>query len=190
MREAGLRSGPATVLVCLLAALTGGSGGASAYAAEPLSGPALNRAVESRLSATRGQHPPAERPAEGSASAHRTTGVKAETGDLIVYGGQRYRLWGVAAPRLNEFGGLTSLRGLIGLIEGAATICTPAGMAVGGVPVARCRTGGKDLGALLVGRGFARDCPRQSRGTYAAAERRAIVDVAGGFELPDECRTD
>lgn len=42
----------------------------------------------------------------------------------------------------------------------------------------------------MVAGGFARDCPRQSRGNYSALERQAVVNVAGGFDLPPECVED
>lgn len=100
-----------------------------------------------------------------------------------------YRLWGVAAPTMSEFGGYTAMQGLAALIGSQTVICAPTkGVFRGGVQVARCRVAaGRDLSADMVRRGFARDCPRQSGATFASIERTALVDVAGGFKLPDEC---
>jgi endonuclease YncB( thermonuclease family) len=99
-----------------------------------------------------------------------------------------YRLWGVAAPPLSEFGGYTAMQGLAALIGSQTVICAPTKGFRGGLQTARCRVAlGRDLAADMVRRGFARDCPRQSSGTFAALERTALVDVAGGYKLPDEC---
>jgi endonuclease YncB( thermonuclease family) len=76
------------------------------------------------------------------------------------------------------------------LIAGNPVTCITTGQMADRLPLARCRVNGKDVAALLVAGGFARDCPRQSRGNYAALERQAVVNVAGGFDLPPECVED
>jgi endonuclease YncB( thermonuclease family) len=112
------------------------------------------------------------------------------SGDTIAVGTAIFRLWGIAAPAMNEFGGYTSMQGLIGLIDDQTVVCSPANLVVGGHQVGRCRVEDKDLSSIMVARGFARDCPRQSAGTYADLERQEISNVAGGFDLPQECLAD
>jgi micrococcal nuclease len=111
------------------------------------------------------------------------------SGDTLRLDQKTYRLWGIAAPPMDEFGGYTAMQGLAGLIGSRTVICAPKkGFFRGGLQAAQCRVaGGRDLAADLVRGGFARDCPRQSGATFAAIERTAVVDVAGGFKLPDEC---
>ncbi len=111
------------------------------------------------------------------------------SGDTLRISQKTYRLWGIAAPPMNEFGGYTAMQGLAALIGSRTVICAPKkGFFRGGLQAAQCRVaGGRDLAADLVRRGFARDCPRQSGATFAAIERTAVVDVAGGYKLPDEC---
>lgn len=111
------------------------------------------------------------------------------SGDTLRIKQTTYRLWGIAAPTMSEFGGYTAMQGLAGLIGSQTVICAPRkNFFRGGIQTAQCRVaGGRDLAADLVRAGFARDCPRQSGATFAAIERTAVVDVAGGFKLPDEC---
>jgi endonuclease YncB( thermonuclease family) len=109
-------------------------------------------------------------------------------GDTLRLNQTTYRLWGVAAPPMNEFGGYTAMQGLAALIGSRIVICAPRKDFRGGLQTAQCRVaGGHDLAAEMVRRGFARDCPRQSGAAFAAIERTAAVDVAGGYKLPDEC---
>lgn len=111
------------------------------------------------------------------------------SGDTLRINQTTFRLWGIAAPPMNEFGGYTAMQGLAALIGSQTVICAPRkGFFRGGLQTAQCRVAlGRDLAADLVRRGFARDCPRQSGATFAAIERTAVVDVAGGYKLPDEC---
>jgi endonuclease YncB( thermonuclease family) len=182
----------ARALLPLIAALALALVPAESRSQEAPAGAALNKAVAARLAA---QKKAAQKP-EGSPSALPPTAsvagvARAETGDTLAIGVQRFRLWGIAAPRLAEFGGHTSQQGLFALLNGGATACSATGaFARDGLPLARCLTGGRDLSMEMVRAGFARDCPRQSLGTHAAAEREAVVDVAGGFELPPECLDD
>jgi endonuclease YncB( thermonuclease family) len=111
------------------------------------------------------------------------------SGDTLRIKQTTYRLWGIAAPPMNEFGGYTAMQGLAALIGSQTVICAPRkGSFRRGLQTAQCRVaGGRDLAADLVRRGFARDCPRQSGATFASIERTAAADVAGGYKLPDEC---
>jgi endonuclease YncB( thermonuclease family) len=109
-------------------------------------------------------------------------------GDTLRIDQTSYRLWGIAAPPMNEFGGYTAMQGLAALIGSQTVICAPTKGFRGALRTARCRlASGRDLAADMVKRGFARDCPRQSGGTFAMIERTAVADVAGGYRLPDEC---
>ncbi len=118
------------------------------------------------------------------------TQVRARDGQSLMIGPVLYRLWGIAAPRMDEFGGYSSMQGLSTLIDEATVVCTPSGRSLDGIAVARCKVNGQDLSAAMVAHGWARDCPRQSAGTYAELERRIVVDVAGGFQVPPECQAD
>jgi endonuclease YncB( thermonuclease family) len=126
----------------------------------------------------------------GIARPESSMPIEAERGDVVNIAGQRYRLWGIATPQLNEYGGYTAAQQLRQLIAGNTVTCITTGQMAERLPLARCRVNGKDVAALLVAGGFARDCPRQSRGNYAALERQAVVNVAGGFDLPPECVED
>jgi endonuclease YncB( thermonuclease family) len=114
--------------------------------------------------------------------------ARAITGDTIRVQDKTFRLFGIVAPPMNEFGGYSSMQGLMALIGGRPVTCEPKTNYLRGQPVARCNVDRRDLSLDMVARGLARDCPRQSNGMFAPAERRAVVDVAGGFKLPDECQ--
>lgn len=116
--------------------------------------------------------------------------ARAASGDTLRIGPTLYRLWGIAAPRPDEFGGYTATQALMALVMDASVACVPTGTRLREVVVARCKVGERDLSAEMVRQGMARDCPRLSGGTYAALERQVIASVSGGFELPEECRAD
>ncbi|MDE1149995.1 MAG: hypothetical protein PW843_25870 [Azospirillaceae bacterium] len=118
------------------------------------------------------------------------TQIRAYDSDTLVVGPVMYRLWGIAAPAMNEFGGYSAMQGLIKLIYDTKIECAPTGQVINGVAVARCKVDGNDLSAQMVAGGYARDCPRQSAGTYAELERSSIINVAGDFDLPAECLAD
>mgnify|MGYP003365938445 CR=1 FL=1 len=114
--------------------------------------------------------------------------ARAASGDTVRIGTTLYHLWGIAAPRPDEFGGYTATQALMALVVDASVACALTGDRLGGVAVARCKVGERDLSAEMVRQGMARDCPRLSGGTYATLERQVIASVSGGFELPEECR--
>ena len=111
------------------------------------------------------------------------------SGDTLRVNQTTFRLWGIAAPTMSEFGGYTAMQGLAGLIASQIVICAPRkNFFRGGIQAAQCRVArGRDLAEDMVRKGLARDCPRQSGATFAVIERLAVVDVAGGFKLPEEC---
>lgn len=166
--------------------------GAGVWAQELPEGKSLNRALERRLAVRKQvELQSKEAPSNlGVTQSGASTSVEAERGDVLSVGGHRYRLWGVAAPAPNEFGGYTSAQELKRLLAGGRISCVTTGELADDLPLARCKVDGKDIAAIMVAGGFARDCPRQSRGTYAAVERGAVTDVAGGFDLPLECLED
>jgi len=105
-------------------------------------------------------------------------------GDTLEVAGVRVRLEGVAAPELSEAGGDAARVFLERLVEGRVVVCAPTGRRSRGRRVAVCRLDGRDLGEMVIAAGLARDCPRYSRGRYAAVEREA----AAGLPFPGYCQ--
>lgn len=115
-------------------------------------------------------------------------------GDTLDIGGIRLRLHGVDAPergqRCQDADGRDwacgdwSGRALREALREAALVCHDLGERTHGRIVARCDLDGQDLGALLVGAGVVRACPRyaarhpHSRG-YEQIESRAIARRVG-----------
>jgi endonuclease YncB( thermonuclease family) len=128
-------------------------------------------------------------PPEVTAKAAPTQ-IRAYDGGTLIVGPVMYRLWGIATPSMDAFGGYSAMQGLVKLVHDTQVACTPTGQTINNVQVARCKVDGRDLSAEMVAGGYARDCPRQSAGTYAELERGSIVNVAGGFDLPPECLAD
>lgn len=111
------------------------------------------------------------------------------------------RLQGIAAPEDNDVkrdpGGPESSANLRALVEGKEVVCKPDGTRTRGRPVAVCfvvdpYTGRfVDIGLYQVETGHARDCPRFSKGRYAAAEAKARAggrDLSAIYPLPVYCR--
>jgi endonuclease YncB( thermonuclease family) len=104
------------------------------------------------------------------------------------------RLQGIAAPEDNatkrDPGGPESAANLRALVEGKAVVCRPDGTKTRGRPVAVCYVGNTELGLHQVETGHARDCPRFSKGRYAAAEAKARAagrDLSAIYPLPGYC---
>lgn len=178
--------------------LVGALGGGASAAAQGLpTAEEINQALRRRLTADKQTKIRNGESADGAGGVQHgdAAQIGLERGDEVVVAGRRYRLWGVVAPAPNEYGGYTSAQQLKHLLDGKQASCVATGGTVGGgqfgfLPLARCRVDGKDVAALLAAAGYARDCPRQSRGFYAAQERSAIAMVGGGFDLPPECVDD
>ena len=127
--------------------------------------------------------------AERAPIVGRVTQVR--DGDTIEVEGQPIRLQGLAAPELRQPLGREAGRYLRGLILGRQVRCEPDGTRTFDRVVALCRLDGRDLGAIMVSQGLARDCERYSRGRYSAAEdaaRRAGAAIGRLYRLPGYCR--
>jgi micrococcal nuclease len=118
----------------------------------------------------------------------------AKDGDDVIVQGIDMRLQGIAAPedngRQRQPGGPEATANLQKLVGGKNIACTPDGTRARGRPVVTCMIGGVDVGQLQVEQGFARDCPRYSKGRYAAAEQRARAsgrDLSAIYRLPSYC---
>lgn len=118
----------------------------------------------------------------------------AKDGDDVIVQGIDMRLQGIAAPedngRKRQPGGPEATANLQKLVGGKNIACTPDGTKARGRPVVTCTIGGVDVGQLQVEQGFARDCPRYSKGRYAAAEQRARAsgrDLSAIYPLPSYC---
>ena len=93
-----------------------------------------------------------------------TTPAVAQTitdGDTIKLNGTTYRLWGIDAPETKQDcpdgwpAGRLATTHLQSLIAGRSVICERKDTDRYGRTVAVCRAGGEDLGAFLVGVGYA-----------------------------------
>jgi micrococcal nuclease len=118
----------------------------------------------------------------------------AKDGDDVIVQGIDMRLQGIAAPedngRQRQPGGPEATANLQKIVGGKSIACTPDGTKARGRPVVTCTVGGVDVGLLQVEQGFARDCPRYSKGRYAAAEQRARAsgrDLSAIYPLPTYC---
>lgn len=105
-------------------------------------------------------------------------------GDTIEIDGTRIRLAGVAAPERNEPGGPEATETLRQIIDGRPVRCSLTGERTYNRQVGTCWIDWQDIGAALIIRGKARDCPRYSDGTYALIE----PDAAKALPLPEYCR--
>lgn len=112
-------------------------------------------------------------------------------GDTIAIGSQRFRLNGVAAPESYEPGGRAATKWMQQYLAGRVVTCLPNGERSYNRLVAICRVGGRDVGAMIIRAGLARDCPRFSGGRYLADERAARAqgrDLSRRYILPGYCR--
>ena len=129
--------------------------------------------------------------APSAAAADRLAGrARVIDGDTIVVNGVRVRLKGIAAPEVarngkpGEPGGEEAKAFLVDLIEGEVVVCDLTGERTWGRPVAWCYRDGGDIAEAEIRAGLARDCPRHSKGRYAAIEQPA----AAGLPFPSYCR--
>lgn len=131
-------------------------------------------------------------------------------GETLEVSGRRVRLWGIDAPSRHQTcsrdGGVydcgqEAARYLEGLIAGRAVTCAPRGEHGVGPVIAQCEvtadcdpqddclTFRRDIGAWMVGGGWALDDPRSSDNEHAEqqwdAEQARLGLWAGEFSLPE-----
>lgn len=119
------------------------------------------------------------------------TVTKVRDGDTIEVEGVAVRLQGVAAPERRDPLGRRASEAMRAFVLGRRVVCRPDGTRSWDRIVALCELAGVDLGAYLIRRGLARDCPRYSLGRYAGLER-AVADRAPVhqlYALPAYCRS-
>jgi len=104
-------------------------------------------------------------------------------GDTVVVDGTPVRLNGVAAPEKHEPGGHEATEAMVRMIAGRLVTCDLNGQRTHDRMVGVCYVDGVDLGAMIIGAGRARDCPRFSGGRYAAVD----TDASRALPLPDYC---
>lgn len=123
-------------------------------------------------------------------------------GDTIRIGATRIRLFGIDAPELQQLCedekgipdacGLRARAELVDAIGGMPVSCAAMYTDRYNRTVATCAVNGRDLGEIMVQRGFAIDYPRYSHGRYADAQREAREAKrgiwAGTFVNPETWR--
>jgi endonuclease YncB( thermonuclease family) len=104
-------------------------------------------------------------------------------GDTILVAGIPIRLNGIAAPEYYEPQGREARAFMQRLVTGKTLRCELNGERSYDRMIGICFLEGEDIGALIIGAGLARDCPRFSKGRYntfnTAASKR--------LPLPDYC---
>lgn len=110
-------------------------------------------------------------------------------GDTIWLDDERFRLWGIDAPEMDQTCAINGEKWRIGemaaeelayVIGFSSPICRAIETDPHGRTVAICTINGRDLGASMVARGWAWDFERYSGGAYADEQRQA---QAAGFGL-------
>jgi endonuclease YncB( thermonuclease family) len=106
-------------------------------------------------------------------------------GDTIVVSGVPIRLQGLAAPELGEKWGRASREAMQRIVAGKRLRCELTGERSHDRAVGVCRLDdGRDIAAILISQGLARDCPRYSTGRYADDE----IAQSRTLPLPGYCR--
>lgn len=110
------------------------------------------------------------------------------SGDELEVDGIPVRLQGIAAPGpYMPFGG-DAKAFLQLLLFDREVSCSLTGEQTRGREVGTCSWDGVDIGQIMVREGFARDCPRFSRGRYAKDERDAKpTGLLDAYPLPSYC---
>lgn len=99
--------------------------------------------------------------------------ARARDADTLVVAGIPVRLNGVAAPELSEPGGAEATAAMVRMIAGRIVTCELNGQRTHDRMVGICYVDGVDVGEAIIAAGFARDCPRFSKGRYQHAETEA-----------------
>jgi endonuclease YncB( thermonuclease family) len=117
-------------------------------------------------------------------------------GDSLRLDHVEIRISGIDAPELRQTCsaagrtypcGDVAKKALLDMLAGRVVTCRLSGHDRFGRHLASCETGGADIGAALVGRGFALAYGRYQR-EEAAAQRQKLQLWAGSFERPSEWR--
>jgi micrococcal nuclease len=111
--------------------------------------------------------------------------TKVIDGQTIAVGGVALRVEGVHTPKPGDIYGYTAKVYTERRVRGLELRCELLEESAGGYPIGRCLNGGKELGALIIEAGAARDCPRQSGGRFASLESAEAREL---IPLPPECR--
>lgn len=141
-------------------------------------------------------------PAPSDASASLIGPARVVDGDTLEINGERVRLYGVDAFERDQtcgagastwYCGLAGTDALTRRLDGRTVSCEPLDTDRYGRTVARCRTGGEDIGAWMVERGMAL-AYRQYSLDYVEAEDRARTARLGvwrnaAFTAPQDWRT-
>ena len=104
-------------------------------------------------------------------------------GDTIIINTYKIRLNGISAPELSEEGGNEAKQAMQKILDNKTIKCSLSGKKSYERYVGVCWFGAVDIGALLILRGFARDCFRYSDGRYSALEPKP----ARYLPLPKYC---
>lgn len=111
--------------------------------------------------------------------------TKVIDGQTIAVGGVALRVEGVHTPKPGDIYGYTAKVYTERRVRGLELRCELLEESAEGYPIGRCLNGGKELGALIIEEGAARDCPRQSGGRFASLESAEAREL---IPLPPECR--
>ena len=112
------------------------------------------------------------------------TVTKVRDGDTIEVGKVPIRLSGVSAPEMNEPLGPKSKSFMTDLVMGKRVRCELDGSKTHDRVVGICYLDGKDIGATVIAKGLALDCPRYSGGRYDKYETKG---AAAEIKLPRYC---
>lgn len=116
------------------------------------------------------------------------TVTEVRSGDVIVVDEVPMRLNGVAAPPILLPLGGDSKAFMQWLVLDKNITCDLNGERSRGRFIAICYLDGDDIGRTLIREGYARDCPRFSKGRYANDETGAVpTGIQEMYPLPDYC---
>ncbi len=111
--------------------------------------------------------------------------TKVIDGRTIAVGGVSLRIEGVYTPAPGDIYGYTAKVYTERTVRGMELRCELLEESAGGFPIGRCLHNGKELGAIVIEAGAARDCPRQSGGRFSSLESATARELV---PLPPECQ--
>lgn len=123
----------------------------------------------------------------GSTLTGKVTHVR--DGDTIEVEGVPIRLNGLSAPERGDPFGSKATAFMRNLVDGKPVRCELTGATTYDRQVGTCYLNGVDISATIIRAGLALDCPRYSRGRYAADEAAArATGIKQAYTLPGYCR--